>query len=78
MRVLVATNKDLQEAVRDGRFREDLYYRLNVVNILVPPLRERRQEIPVFFNRFLDKYAKKYDRKVNPPSPKLMKMFMRH
>ena len=78
VRVLVATNKNLEETVRDGRFREDLYYRLNVVNILVPPLRERRQEIPIFVNRFLDKYAKKYDKKVSPPSGKLMKMFMRH
>jgi two-component system response regulator AtoC len=78
VRILVATNKNLEETVRDGHFREDLYYRLNVVNILVPPLRERKQEIPVFVNRFLDKYAKKYDKKVSPPSGKLMKMFMRH
>ena len=78
VRVLVATNKNLEETVRDGHFREDLYYRLNVVNILVPPLRERKQEIPIFVNRFLDKYAKKYDKKVSPPSGKLMKMFMRH
>jgi two-component system response regulator AtoC len=76
VRVLVATNKDLEEAVRVGRFREDLYYRLNVVNIVVPPLRERKQEIPVFINHFLDKYAEKYDKAVNPPSPKLMKMFI--
>ncbi len=78
VRVLVATNKNLEESVRDGRFREDLYYRLNVVNILVPPLRERRQEIPIFVNRFLDKYAKKYDKKISPPSGKLIKMFMRY
>ena len=78
VRVLVATNKDLDEAVRDGRFREDFYYRLNVVNIFVPPLRERRQEIPLFVNHFLDIYGKKYDKRINPPSPKLMKMFMQH
>lgn len=77
-RVLVATNRDLDEAVRDGRFREDLYYRLNVVNILVPPLRERRREIPFFVNYFLDKYGKKYDKRPNPPSQKLMRMFIRH
>ena len=78
VRVLVATNKDLEQAVRMGRFREDLYYRLNVVNIVVPPLRERKREIPVFINHFLDKYAKKYEKEANPPSPKLMKMFNNH
>ncbi len=78
VRVLVATNKNLEEGVREGRFREDLYYRLNVVNILIPPLRERREEIPVFVNHFLDKYTKKYEKSVPPPSPKLMKMFIRH
>jgi len=78
VRVLVATNKNLEEAVSDGRFREDLYYRLNVVNIFVPPLRERRQEIPVFVNHFLDTYGKKYDKRISSPSPKLMKMFMQH
>jgi len=49
-----------------------------VVNILVPPLRERRQEIPVFVNYFLDNYGKKYDKRASPPSQKLMKMFMHH
>ena len=78
VRVLVATNRDLQEAVRGGRFREDLYYRLNVVNIFVPPLRERRQEIPVFVNHFLDKYGKKYNKRVSTPSPQLMRMLTRH
>jgi transcriptional regulator with GAF, ATPase, and Fis domain len=78
VRVLVATNKELEESVRHGLFREDLYYRLNVVNILVPPLRERRQEIPVFIDRFLQHYAEKYDKEVSPPSRKLMKLFMRY
>ena len=68
VRVLVATNRNLEKAVRDSRFREDLYFRLNVVNILIPPLRERRQEILIFVNRFLDKYSKKYDKKPSPPS----------
>ncbi len=78
VRVLVATNKDLEEAVRVGCFREDFYYRLNVVNIFVPPLRERRQEIPVFIDHFLDTYSKKYDKNMSPPSPRLMKMFTQH
>jgi transcriptional regulator with GAF, ATPase, and Fis domain len=78
VRVLVATNRNLEEAVRNGRFREDFYYRLNVVNIFVPPLRERRQEIPVFINHFIDKYSEKYDKRVNPLSPKVMKLFTKH
>jgi len=78
VRVLVATNKDLEQAVRDGHFRKDLYYRLNVVNIHVPPLRERRQEIPAFVNHFLDKYGKKYNKRVCNPSSKLMKRLARH
>jgi transcriptional regulator with GAF, ATPase, and Fis domain len=78
VRVLVATNRNLEEAVRNGRFREDFYYRLNVVNIFVPPLRERTQEIPVFINHFNNKYSEKYDKRVNPLSPKLMKLFMKH
>jgi transcriptional regulator with PAS, ATPase and Fis domain len=60
VRVLAATNKNIEEAVESGRFREDLYYRLNVVNILIPPLRERKEEIPIFIEYFLDKFAKKY------------------
>jgi two-component system response regulator AtoC len=78
VRILVATNKNLEEAMRAGCFREDLYYRLNVVNIPVPPLRERKKEIPVFVTHFLDKYGKKYNKRVSNPSPKLMKVLTRH
>ncbi len=78
VRVLVATNKNLEEAIRAGRFREDLYYRLNVVNISVPPLRERRQEIPIFVTHFLEKYGEKYNKRASDPSPKLMRVLTRH
>jgi DNA-binding NtrC family response regulator len=60
VRVLAATNKPLENAVQDGTFREDLFYRLNVITIHIPPLRERREEIPVFLDFFLRKYSEFY------------------
>ena len=60
VRVLAATNKPLERAVEEGMFREDLFYRLNVVTIHIPPLRERREEIPVFLDFFLRKYSEYY------------------
>lgn len=65
VRVLAATNKPLERAVEEGVFREDLYYRLNVVTIHIPPLRERREEIPVFLEFFLEKYSQHYGK--HPP-----------
>ncbi len=62
VRVLAATNQDLERAVAEGRFREDLYYRLNVIHVLVPPLRERAAEIPLLANYFVERYAKLYRR----------------
>ena len=78
VRVLVATNKNIEEGVKNGRFREDLYYRLNVVNITIPPLRERKEEIPIFVEYFLDKFSKKYQKKVPALSDKIMKAFSKH
>jgi DNA-binding NtrC family response regulator len=66
VRVLAATNKPLERAVEEGRFREDLFYRLNVVSIHLPPLRERREEIPLFLDFFLHKYSEQYG-KQQPP-----------
>ena len=64
VRVLVATNRDLQKMVEEGKFREDLWHRLNVVRLLVPPLRERRIDVPLLAHFFLGKYNSRYSRNV--------------
>jgi len=63
-RIIVATNRDLQEEVRQGRFRKDLFYRLNLISIKIPPLRERREDIPALINYYLDLYNRKYNKNV--------------
>jgi two-component system response regulator AtoC len=72
VRVLAATNVDVQEAMKTGRFREDLYYRLNVLSIVVPPLRERLIEIPLLFKHFLQKYSEKFGKSSVEPSQYLL------
>jgi two-component system, NtrC family, response regulator AtoC len=78
VRVVAATNRDLEEMCATGRFREDLYYRLNVVNVYVPPLRERRDEIPQLAQYFLAKYAEKYGRSAMAITPELMQGFAQY
>lgn len=72
VRVLAATNQDLERAVGIGRFREDLYYRLNVIQIDVPPLRERREEIPLLADYFIRRYARAFNREKFVISPVAM------
>jgi transcriptional regulator with PAS, ATPase and Fis domain len=64
VRVVAATNKNLQKMVEDGKFREDLWFRLNVVRLEMPPLRERRNDVPLLARFFLDKYNERYRRDV--------------
>ena len=74
-RVISATNKDLEKAIKEGSFREDLYYRLNVFSIKLPPLRERRSDIPLLARYFLCKYAQSMNKSVADFSPQAMEMF---
>ena len=72
-RVICATNKDLKKMVADGSFREDLYYRLNVVNIAIPPLRERNEDIPMLVNYFIKKYCTSMSRDLITIDPAALK-----
>jgi DNA-binding NtrC family response regulator len=72
IRIIAASNRDLQETVKNGTFREDLYYRLNVVNIKLPPLRERKEDTPFLVNFFIDKFNQRYNMKVKGISQRAM------
>ena len=78
VRIITATNRKLIEAIRQGRFREDLYYRLNVVNIHIPPLRERPEDIPVLCSHFWKKFSKEYRSEDPEISPALMEKFLQY
>jgi two-component system response regulator AtoC len=78
VRVIAATNKDLRGEIRAGRFREDLFYRLNVVSIHLPPLRERREDIPVLAHHFLRKYAEANHKAIEGFAPEAMARLEAH
>ncbi len=77
VRIVAATNKNLEKMVYEGTFREDLYYRLNVIHIDIPPLRERKEDIPVLVYYFLEKFSKMYSKQVSI-SKELMDIFMEY
>ena len=78
VRVIAATNSNLHQMVRTGAFREDLYYRLNVVNILNPPLRDRKEDIPAIVNTFLKKYGTEFQKNQISIAEPALQLLMRH
>ena len=78
VRVIAATNRSLEELVRDRRFREDLYYRLNVIPILVPPLRERKEDVPLLARVFLDRFSREMNKPVSRISDEAMALLVRY
>lgn len=78
VRVIAATNRDLENAVKEGSFREDLYWRLNVVRVHLPPLRERKEDIPLLIQHFVQKFAKENNRPIPMVEPEVMDMLINY
>ena len=78
VRIIAATNKDLKEAIKKGEFREELYYRLNVVPVFLPPLRGRKEDIPLLANHFLKKYNNEVKKKIQGFSEEAMTLLLNY
>ncbi|MGJ5819662.1 sigma-54 interaction domain-containing protein [Paludibaculum fermentans] len=78
LRVVAATNKNLREAVKEGAFRQDLFFRLNVIHITIPPLRERPEDVPPLANFFLQHYNRKFKRHMDGIAPDAMRLLITH
>jgi PAS domain S-box-containing protein len=78
VRIIAATNRDLEKALEDGEFRRDLYYRLNVFPILTPPLRDRKEDIPLLVKHFMNKYSGRIGKKVDKVTQKIIDILMQY
>ncbi len=78
IRIICATNKDIEEEVKNGRFRDDLYYRLNVIRIHVPPLRERKDDIPILVDNFIEIYSRRENKKIAGITDDAMKIITKY
>lgn len=78
VRIMAATNKELEEAVKEKRFREDLFYRLNVIQIKLPPLRDRREDIQILANHFLKKYSQELSKNISTISPEALQILLNY
>ncbi len=78
VRIIAATNKDLEEAVKEKRFREDLFYRLNVIQIKLPPLRERKEDIQILASHFLKKYSQELSKAISKISPEALQILLNY
>src|SRR5204862_1296152 len=78
IRVIAATNQDLSKLVSEGRFREDLFYRINVIGVHLPPLRERREDIPMLAEHFLAKYSEQMGKAIAALSNDALEILQRH
>lgn len=78
VRIVAATNENLPKAIKEGRFREDLFYRINVFPLTVPPLRERKDDIPVMLEYFLEKFTAKQDRRLSGTTPRALRALLNY
>ena len=77
-RIISATNQDLEQKVKNSSFREDLYYRLNVIPVKIPPLRERNEDIPLLTSYFIEKYSKEFEKEIKKISPYALRLLMQY
>jgi two-component system NtrC family response regulator len=78
VRIITATNRDIEKAIKEKQFREDLYYRLNVISVVIPPLRERKEDIPALVDHFSQKYGKENSKQVTGISAEARDLLMRY